>query len=75
MAITVISAKTFSKAPATPSKRMKLNSPAGSPRSLSAAAEKSEEDIDSEAIKKMLVQIKCLNICRNVLEHSEEVHA
>ncbi|KAG2178793.1 hypothetical protein INT43_001639 [Umbelopsis isabellina] len=58
-------------APATPSKRMKMNSPAGSPRSLSAA-EKSEEDIDSEAIKKMLVQIKCLNICRNVLEHSEE---
>ncbi|CAM0139960.1 unnamed protein product [Umbelopsis sp. WA50703] len=57
--------------PATPSKRTKLNSPAGSPRP-SSTADKSEEDIDSEAIKKMLVQIKCLNICRNVLEHSEE---
>jgi hypothetical protein len=66
-------AQQSSQTPATPSKRMKLNSDAGSPSPKPAAIGATEEDFDPDVIQKMLVQIKCLNICRNMLERSEEV--
>ncbi|GAB5588119.1 chromosome condensation complex Condensin [Umbelopsis nana] len=61
-----------SQIPATPSKRMRLNSDAESPRPNPNNSGASEEDIDPDVIQKMLIQIKCLNICRNMLERSEE---
>ncbi|CAO3677491.1 unnamed protein product [Umbelopsis vinacea] len=61
-----------SQTPATPSKRMRLNSDAASPNPNSSLVGASEEEIDPDVIQKMLIQIKCLNICRNMLERSEE---
>jgi hypothetical protein len=52
---------------------MRLNSDAESPRPNPNNSGASEEDIDPDVIQKMLIQIKCLNICRNMLERSEEV--
>jgi hypothetical protein len=54
---------------------MRLNSDAASPNPNSSLVGASEEDIDPDVIQKMLIQIKCLNICRNMLERSEEVNA
>ncbi|KAI9283993.1 nuclear condensing complex subunit [Umbelopsis sp. AD052] len=56
--------------PATPSKRMRMNSESASPKPSTAGPP--EEEFDPEVIQKMLIQIKCLNICRNMLERSEE---
>jgi hypothetical protein len=62
-----------SQTPATPSKRMRMNSESGSASPKPTTSGASEEEFDPDVIQKMLIQIKCLNICRNMLERSEEV--
>ncbi|CAO3691481.1 unnamed protein product [Umbelopsis ramanniana] len=61
-----------SQTPATPSKRMRMNSDSGSASPKPSTAGASDEEFDPDVIQKMLIQIKCLNICRNMLERSEE---
>jgi hypothetical protein len=52
---------------------MRMNSEPGSASPKPSTAGASEEEFDPDVIQKMLIQIKCLNICRNMLERSEEV--
>jgi len=52
---------------------MRMNSDSGSASPKPSTSGAAEEEFDPDVIQKMLIQIKCLNICRNMLERSEEV--